>query len=217
MRPTNDTPTATRVDHVLIAVADFAEAAARLMDEHGLAAVEGGRHTGWGTANWIVPLGESYLELVGVVDADTAAGSLFGRRAMQAIADGGGPFAWCVAPADFDATTARLGLQGSTGSRRRPNGALVAWRSAGLEVALADPSRPFFLAWKIAPQDHPGRMSVEHAATPQGIAWVEVAGDSAAVRAWLDDDAIPVRVRRGPPAVLRVGIATSAGEIVLRW
>jgi hypothetical protein len=60
-------------------------------------------------------------------------------------------------------------------------------------------------------------MSVEHAATPQGIAWVEVAGDSAAVRAWLDDDAIPVRVRRGPPAVLRVGIATSAGEIVLRW
>jgi len=206
----------TRIDHVLIAVADFGEAARRFRDDHGLTAVEGGRHTGWGTANWIVPLGEGYLELVGVVDESLAATNPFGRRALEALADGGGLFAWCVRPADLDATAERLGLQVSAGSRVRPNGAMVAWRTAGLEVALADASRPFFLAWDISPQDHPGRMRADHATRPRGIAWVEVEGDEAAVHRWVGDDDLPVRVQPGPAALLGVGIASDGGEIVLR-
>jgi hypothetical protein len=205
----------TRVDHVLFAVRDFAEMASRLSAQFGLGAVEGGRHTGWGTANWIVPLGTSYLELIGVVDASVARGDPFGRRAQQVIADGGGPFAWCVTPADFDGTVARLGLEAGSGSRQRPDGAIVSWRMAGLEVALADPSRPFFLDWQVAPQDHPGRAAAAHRVQPDGIAWVEVQGDEAAIRAWLGDDDLPVRIRPGPPAVLAVGIATREGEIVL--
>jgi Glyoxalase-like domain len=205
----------TRIDHVLFAVRDFAEATARLRADHGLGAVEGGRHSGWGTANWIVPLGTSYLELIGVVDASVARGDPFGRRAQQVIADGGGPFAWCVTVADFDTTVARLGLEPGSGSRRRPDGATVSWRMAGLEVALADPSRPFFLDWQVAPQDQPGRAVAGHRVHPNGIGWVEVRGDEAAIRDWLGDDDLPVRVRPGPPAVLRVGIATREGEIVL--
>lgn len=208
--------TRARLDHVLLAVSDFGEATAHLRMEHGLAAVEGGRHTGWGTANWIVPLGESYLELVGVIDPEAAREVPFGRRALAALADGGGLFAWCVTPQDLDATAARLGLHASAGSRVRPNGAVVAWRTTGLEAALADASRPFFLAWEIAPLDHPGRMGADHAVQPRGIAWVEVQGDEAAIRGWLGDDALPVRIRPGPPAILAVGIATDGGEIVLR-
>jgi catechol 2,3-dioxygenase-like lactoylglutathione lyase family enzyme len=205
----------TRIDHVLFAVRDFAESTARLSAEFGLAAVEGGRHTGWGTANWIVPLGTSYLELIGVVDRATANANPFGRRVQQVIADGGGPFAWCVTPADFDGTVARLGLEAGSGSRQRPDGATVSWRMAGLDVALADPSRAFFLDWKVAPQDHPGRAFAAHRVQPEGIAWVEIQGDETAIRAWLGDDDLQVHVRPGPPAVLSVGIAAREGEIVL--
>ncbi|HEY8778025.1 MAG TPA: VOC family protein [Gaiellaceae bacterium] len=67
------------LDHVLIAVGDLAAAAHEFEVEHGLASIEGGRHPGWGTANRIVPLGKSYLELVAVVDQDEAARSDFGR------------------------------------------------------------------------------------------------------------------------------------------
>ena len=200
---------------MLFAVGDFAEMTDRLSNEFGLGSVEGGRHTGWGTANWIVPLGTSYLELVGVVDAAVAPGNPFGRRVQQVIAGGGGPFAWCVTPGDFDATVTRLGLEAGSGFRKRPDGATVSWRMAGLEVALGDPSRPFFLDWHVAPRDHPGRAVAGHRVQPDGIAWVEVRGDEAAIRDWLGDDDLPVRVRPGPPAVLAVGIATHDGEIVL--
>jgi Glyoxalase-like domain len=70
---------AAELDHVLVAVPDLAAAARVLEEEHGLTAIEGGRHPGWGTANRIVPLGDSYLELVAVVDAGEAARSPFGR------------------------------------------------------------------------------------------------------------------------------------------
>lgn len=206
----------TRIDHVLIAVADFSEAARRFRDEHGLTAVEGGRHTGWATANWIVPLGDGYLELVGVVEPEIAATNPFGRRALAAIADGGGPFAWCVEPSDFDATVARLDLDVTAGSRVRPDGVTLAWRTAGRDLALEDPSRPFFIAWELPSRDeHPGRARAAHAVAPSGIAWVELSGDLATVRAWLDDGRLPVRVRPGPPRLRAVGIATTGGEIVV--
>jgi hypothetical protein len=56
------------LDHVLIAVIDLDAAASAFAADHGLDSVTGGRHPGWGTANRIVPLGETYLELVAVVD-----------------------------------------------------------------------------------------------------------------------------------------------------
>jgi Glyoxalase-like domain len=56
------------LDHVLIAVANLNGAARDLESRHGLASVEGGRHAGWGTATRIVPLGETYLEVIWALD-----------------------------------------------------------------------------------------------------------------------------------------------------
>ena len=56
------------LDHVLIACTDLDAAAREFEARVGLSSVEGGRHRDWGTANRIVPLGSSYLELVTVVD-----------------------------------------------------------------------------------------------------------------------------------------------------
>src|SRR5581483_1601628 len=47
------------LDHVLVAVVDLAKAARELEARYGLSSIEGGRHAGWGTANRIVPLGNS--------------------------------------------------------------------------------------------------------------------------------------------------------------
>ena len=203
------------IDHVLIAVEDFREAADRLRREHGLGAIEGGRHPAWGTANWIVPLGSSYLELVGVVDRTVAEATTFGRRTLGALASGGGPYAWCVAPDDFDGTLARLGLSPASGSRRLPDGSALAWRTAGLEIGLADPSRPFFIRWDVPAALHPGRSIAEHETMPAGIDTIEIEGDERHVRAWLGDEGGLARVAPGEPRIRSIGIRTVAGTIVL--
>src|SRR5437764_15398189 len=64
---------ALRIDHVVWGVEDLDRAAAGVRERHGLASVPGGRHPGWGTANRIIPLGPSYLELLAVADAAEAA------------------------------------------------------------------------------------------------------------------------------------------------
>jgi hypothetical protein len=76
------------IDHVIVAVADLDVAAAALEREHGLASVAGGRHPGHGTGNRIVPLGDSYLELMAVVDEDEASASPLGALALP-LASGG--------------------------------------------------------------------------------------------------------------------------------
>ena len=67
------------LDHVLFAVPDLDEAAAQLKRRYGLGSVEGGRHPGWGTANRIVPLARTYIELIAVVDDAEAAEAPFGH------------------------------------------------------------------------------------------------------------------------------------------
>ena len=91
----------TELDHVLIAVSDLETAASEVEQRHGLASVEGGRHQGLGTANAIVPLGGTYLELVAVVDEAEAARErvrkLGGRRRRFRACCG-----WCVRTDDLD-------------------------------------------------------------------------------------------------------------------
>ena len=205
-----------RIDHVLFAVDGFEAAAGRLADEHGLTAVVGGEHVGLGTANWIVPLGSSYLELAGVIDRDVAATNVFGQAVLRALAAGGGPFAWCVVPDDFQARVARLGLAVNEGSRQRPNGTVLSWRAAGFEASLSDPARPFFLQWLVPSALHPGAEVVSHRVSPQGIERVDVSGDEDAIRDWIGEPAFDLRVVPGTSGVLGAGIATASGVIELR-
>lgn len=210
---------AARIDHVILAVRDLDDAAHRLLGEFGLGAAFGGHHVGWGTGNLIVPLGASYVELLGVVDEEEAGRSVLGRHVLSRTEERDCLMAWCVAVDPFDEAVARLGLTPSEGSRVRPDGTILQWRMAGQEQAMADPSRPFFISWLVPESLHPGRMSVYHPAAPRGLAWVEVTGDERKVRHWLgpDLDALPVRLRQGEPALVAAGIATpSGGEIVLR-
>jgi len=203
------------LDHVLIAVTDLAAAARELEARYGLASIEGGRHPGWGTANRIVPLGESYLELVGVVDAAEAAQSAFGRWVAAAPAKPGGrPFGWVVRTDELDDVARRLGLTVEAGSRAAPSGQLVRWRSAGIEQAAAESLLPFFIEWGQG-TPLPGRAAVTHPAGSVAITRLELAGDVDRLAVWLDNHRLPIAVRAGRPDVTNVVLTGTAGEIVV--
>ena len=166
------------LDHALIAVADLAAAAREIEARYGLASIEGGRHPGWGTANRIVPLGDTYLELVAVVDEGETAKSDFGRWVAGAGADLLRPLGWAVRTRTLDDVAGRLGLTTLEGSRASPDGRVLRWRTAGIERAAAEPSLPFFIEWGPGTQ-FPGRAGgrptspltiarLESKATPSG-------------------------------------------------
>lgn len=205
------------IDHAVLAVRDLDAAAERLHREHGFASAAGGRHQGWGTGNRIVPLGEQYVELLGIVDEAVAAASPFGRFVADLVSGGDRWFTFVVRDDKLDATAARLGLEITPGSRLRPDGAEIRWRAAGFDDPAREWWHPFFIDWEVPADLHPGRTVVEHSVRPTGIAWVQVAGDEERLRAWLGGDHLPIRVVDGDPqGVLAVGIRTADGaELVL--
>ena len=77
----------SRLSQVIFGVADLDAATARFR-AMGFEVVDGGVHPGVGTSNRVIPLGEEYLELLGVVDHELARASEYGRSLLAAIADG---------------------------------------------------------------------------------------------------------------------------------
>jgi hypothetical protein len=205
-------------DHVVLAVADLDASADRLLAEHGLASVPGGRHRAWGTGNRIVALGETYIELLAVVDEAVADTTDVGRFLRAFVADGDRWFAVCLADDDLDRTAARLGLHVVSGVRERPDGTTLRWRSCGFED---DPERvarlPFFIDWDVPAGLHPGRTADDYVGSASGIARIEM-GDDGRLVDWLGDAGrdLPIRMVDGRPGVRRVVLATTdGGELVL--
>ena len=195
-------------------MSDLAAAAREIESRHGLASIEGGRHPGWGTANRIVPLGQSYLELVAVVDEAEAAQSSFGRWVAGAHARLPQPLGWAVRTQQLDDVARRLGLTVHSGSRAGRDGRLVRWRLAGIEQAASEPSLPFFIEWAQG-TPLPGNARAAHRAGPVRIAQLQLDGDADHVTAWLGGLRLPATVRPGVPAVARILLSGAAGEIVL--
>ena len=194
-----------RIDHVLYAVSDLDEGAARFEDELGLESIPGGEHLAWGTANRIVPLGPDYLELIGVADRAAAAESEFGRLVLDA---GDRLVGWAVATDDLDAVAARLGVDMQRGSRKRPDGVRLAWRLAGVTEALRSAGTlPFFIQWDGPSGLHPGG----DPDAPPGISWVEVAGDERELLQWLGGADLPVRFAAAGRGITAAGL----GEVVI--
>ena len=191
-----------RIDHVIYATRDLDAAAARLEAEHGLVASGGGRHAGIGTENRIVPLGGGYLELIAVVDHTEAERSALGHTLAERIdGRGEGLMGWVVAVEDVVAEAGRTGAELSVIERDG-----LRARLAGVATAMTEPTLPFFI------QRDPGIADPGEGGDAGGITWVEVAGNAARLREWLDETELPVRVSDGEPAVLAVGI----GERILR-
>jgi Glyoxalase-like domain len=203
------------LDHVFLAVPDLAAAAHAIEQEHGLTAIDGGRHPGWGTANRIVPLGDAYLELISVVDATEAARSPFGRWVAASQSEQLRPLGWALRTQQLSEVATRLGLTIEAASRTGRDGGLVRWRLAGVDEAVAEPALPFFIEW--APGTRPpGRAHAVHAAGEVGIAGVRVTGDPNRISSWLGAHQVPIDIRPGESAFTAVILgAAIGGEIVL--
>jgi hypothetical protein len=204
------------VDHVLIAAGDLDETARWLLETHGLVALPGGRHPGRGTANMIVPLGDSYLELITVVDEQEAAA---GRHhdVLDALRNGWRFAGWAVRTADIDAAARELTAAGipvdgpHDGSRQRPDGHLLRWRT--LHNAIDDAGHPFLIQWAVAPGDYPGAMAVEHPAGKPVLQRVEIhSPDPDSFKSVLGDDLPYEVIRDSDSRVVRVELSTGVIE-----
>ena len=205
-----------RIDHVIFGTRDIEAAARALEERHGLGSVVGGRHQGRGTANRIVPIGDAYIELMGIVDTDEAAAHPFGRWFADQVAEGDRFLMWCIGTDDIDAVAARLTLEVEDWTRATPDGHTLSWRLTGLEIANEHPEIPFFIQWTVSPEMHPSRADVAHRSRVEGFAEVQLAGDEKRVREWLGGAELPVRYGTGRPGISDVTIATDRGEVALK-
>ena len=202
------------IDHAVLAVSDLDRAGERLHRDLGLASVPGGVHPRWGTGNRIVPLGDSYIELIAVVDHDVGSSTSLGR-ALLASSDGGRDrwFAICLSDTELEVTARRLGLQVEAGARTRPDGVELRWRGAGIDDGARDSWLPFFIAWDVPAELHPGRTTIRHEVDVTGIASVEIAGDHVRLGEWLgpEGDGLPFDVSDGDPQIRAVDLSLGDG------
>lgn len=140
------------IDHLVIACPDPDAAAGALGSQLGLAVTGGGRHAGRGTWNRIAWLADgSYIELIGVDDADLARANPVGAAAVRALDErGGGLAAYALLEDDLDTAAAALGALGSFGpvehgTRTRDDGELVEWWTSFPREPLAPDAVPFLI------------------------------------------------------------------------
>ena len=162
-----------------------------------------------------MPLGDSYLELISIVDPVEAASSVLGLAVSKALDSHEPLVGWAVATDDVEAVSRRLELEVLRGSRTRPDGSTLSWRLAGLTSSLETGALPLFIQWDGADDDHPGKAQVEHRSTPSGFAWIEVASDDKSLRSWLGDFDFELRIVDGEPRLSAAAIGTDADDVVL--
>lgn len=176
------------IDHLVIACADPDAAAAELESAIGLLATGGGRHPGSGTFNRIAWLADgSYLELIGVDDAEAARRRPVGAAAVRALEDhGGGLATFALRDDDVEVTAATLAASGSFGpvthgTRSRDDGETVEWWAAFPKTDLAPDATPFLIQhsytgaeWSQAALDE--RAEFRHPiGSPVGLARLDIA------------------------------------------
>lgn len=164
---------------------DAERACQRLYDATGLLSIPGGTHGGLGTRNRIVPLGEGYLEVLEVHDAEAAALNAFGRlglaglRAAEIAGRTEHLAAWSAAVGSAEDVADQIGEPTMALSR-----AGVSVQITGADLAAADPARPFFLE-RSAGQVSPELIEVEHRVQPTRIVRMTAATPDAAAE-WLE-------------------------------
>jgi len=216
----------TVVDHVLLPVADLEEGARTLRERYGLQAIPGGRHPNVGTANMIVPLGRQYLELIAIVDSQEAAASRLGKRITAALDEGRMFVDWAIRTRDLDGMRSKLLAAGwdlppvGEGSRRRPDGQRLHWRTQDVNTGASRIAVPFVIEWEVPAGLHPGEAAAEHPSGATALRRVVIgARDPARVRGQLqlmlgDSDLYEVRAAASD-GVEELVLDSPHGELVV--
>ena len=138
---------AVDIDHVILGINDLERGIREFESRTGVAPTRGGEHPGRGTQNALVTLGNGrYLEILAPAtsQAPTASRESPPDHAQLTLVG------WALSTRAIDATVDQLRKAGfevqgpAPGSRRAPDGALLAWQSASVDpLGLT----PFFIQW----------------------------------------------------------------------
>lgn len=162
-----------RLDHVSYAVApqELADTVQRLGALLGSTFVDGGKHPGFGTRNFILPLsGGMYVEVVTTLDHPSTEQSTFAKAVKQRYEEGGGWLGWVISVDDIAVIESNLGREAVSGHRRRPDGFDLQWKQIGVKDVIANPELPFFIQWLTSSSEHPSRNSSELTITSLSLA-----------------------------------------------
>lgn len=202
------------LSQIIYGVRDL-ETASKEIEALGLTVVDGGRHPGLGTGNRIVPLGEVYFELLGIVDRQEAERNPYGQALLRQTGQGNRLVRWSLRTDEINRIAQERGLRPEKRARRRPDGVLLTWQAAGLDLALQENWLPFFMQWD-DPQQYPGLLPVQHRIHPRGVAWLELTpGDPAWLQRWLGSASVPLRLVEGTPGLHRVGLRLPDGGTLI--
>ncbi len=202
------------LSQVIYGVQDL-DVATKQIESQGFTVIDGGFHSGLGTANRIVPLGDAYFEILGIVNRQEALRNPFGAALFHQIQQGNRLVRWSLRTDNISEVASARGLTPENRSRLRPDGTLLTWKAAGLSLSLAEGWLPFFMQWD-DPAHYPGSLPVHHAVQFHGIAWLEITPrDPLQLQQWLGTAQIPLRFIDGTPGIHRVGFFTSREIVIL--
>jgi glyoxalase-like protein len=200
------------IDHVILAIDSLDRGIALLREATGVTARFGGAHPGRGTQNALIALGPGvYLELAAPNPRDSAGpaqvAEFAGFRELT-------PVGWAVRTTDADSLHAFLvsrGLVGGAvraGSRQRPDGTTLRWRTLD-PWGGASELLPFFIEWDPA-GTHPS-VDAPAGCTLVGIALAAPRPDS--LRTLLERAEIHVPVAAAPREAMSLTLDCPKGRI----
>jgi hypothetical protein len=203
------------LDHILLGVSDLYAGIAFIQGKSGVQPVFGGSHPGAGTRNALIALGtERYLEVIAPDPQQSSAptalhAGLAGLRAPRLIG-------WAVHTHDIAAAAGRLNKEGIAadgpldGSRKRPDGAMLHWKTLRLKDD-AEGLLPFFIEWG---QDttHP---SVDAPGGCRLVSFAAASAHPAELRETFRRMGVEVAVEMALAQELRARIAGPHGEFAL--
>jgi hypothetical protein len=211
------TPARTAVDHLLLGAADLDAGIAWIEQRTGVKAVRGGSHPGVGTHNALIALrGRQYLEIIAPDPAQTVyTFPIDVRRLTEPRL-----ITWAAVTGDIDTLAKRAREAGHDilgprdGSRTRPDGRILRWKTLGVVNTLGlqgvEPI-PFFIEW--SPDSlHPSQDS------PAGCELRSFAiehPDPARVRDVLTGLGIEAKVKPARSVALIAMLATPRGNLEL--
>jgi len=209
-------PALTAVDHLLLGISDLDRGIAFVQQRTGVKPVVGGTHPGAGTRNALASLAaRRYLEIIAPDPTQTAYTRSFDVRTLMEPR----LITWAAATSNIERVATRARAAGCAvelrdGSRIRPDGKRLAWRT--LDIAN-DVGRngvepiPFFIQWSRSSL-HPSQDS------PAGCelrAFEIHHPDPASIVSLLKAVGVQAVVKRATTARLRARVATPKGIVEL--
>ena len=213
--PNKETPILLKIDHLVFATPNLAAGVEQVEKLLGVKAVPGGQHPGAGTRNALIRLGElTYLEIIGP-DPDQPDPALSRRFDIDDLKSSR-LVTWAAKGTDLDALVRTSKQHGvdlghvQAGSRRRPDGVLLAWKTVS-PTLNADGIIPFFIDWGTTP--HPA------SSLPKACTLVALRAehpDADRVRAELSSLGLNLHIDARPAPALIATIHTPHGDVELR-